>query len=55
MTVEARYLNPNLEADPTNEQDGRDLPDWAHDLLGELRWALYGPLDYAVVADKPAR
>jgi O-antigen chain-terminating methyltransferase len=48
--VGVRYLNPMPQmAEPFDE-----VPPWAATLVEELRWALYGPLDYAVVARKPA-
>ncbi len=48
--VEVRYVNPmDVPALPAAE-----VPDWAQGLAGELHWALFGPLDYAVIAHKPA-
>ena len=48
--VEVRYVNPmTAPAPPLGE-----LPQWAQGLADELHWALFGPLDYAVVAHKPA-
>jgi O-antigen chain-terminating methyltransferase len=49
FTVGVRYVNPMPQMSESFDQ----VPAWAANLVEELRWALYGPLDYAVVAEKP--
>ena len=43
--VETRYLHPSREGALQSELDG--------DLADDIRWALFGPQDYAVIARKP--
>ena len=51
--VETRFLNPMAEFGDPLDSEGT-LGAAARQHLRDLRWALYGPQDYAVVARKPA-
>jgi SAM-dependent methyltransferase len=51
--VETRFLNPAPEYDDLRYLDDIDGARMTRHHLDDLRWALYGPQDYAVLARKP--
>jgi O-antigen chain-terminating methyltransferase len=51
--VETRFLHPSAEYDEFAAGSRSEGMSVAEPLLADLRWALYGPQDFAVVARKP--